>query len=210
MLTSVRVHSELRRKNSERKRDRLWSCIVLTTSATAPWLLTCKSQPGICYCLKTRTHKHTLTHTHTQREIRVHALAIQKSHRGHTDLGAGGRTDGWTDGWMVGEKTGWQDDKTELRTRSSTMWQLGRPTREWGSGEEDGKENREKKAGEETRGQTSVGSLFCGFHHMVSGGGRGSESQPGRTHFTYHFIYKINLLLHDFKLTDKFVVLKLQ
>lgn len=69
------------------------------------------------------------------------------------------------------------------------------------SREEDGGRSREKKAGEEARGQTSVVSLFYGFHHMVSGGKRDGESRGCRKGLT-----RQNSLYIDFYLQDKVTI----
>ena len=169
MLTSVRVtrvHSALRRKRREGKKDSLWSCTVLTTSATAPWLLTCKSQPGICYCLKTRTHKYIQAHTyrHTWREIRVYVLAIQKSQWGCRDLwGWGGDwMDGWMDGWMDCRRedrmTGWQNIVKDTLQYYVTAWKARQGLREPGG-------RWERKQGEEIQ-RGSERSNICGFSFL--------------------------------------------
>lgn len=165
MLTSVRVtrvHSGLRRKNRERKRDRLWRCTVLTTSATAPWLLTCKSQPGICYCLKTRTHKYIQTHTyiHTERDKGLR-FAHPEIPQGTQRLGSWGKN-GWMDGWMDGRRedrmTGWQN-----RVKDTLQYYVTARQAHQGLGEPRGRE--QGKEGEESlRGIKR--SNICGFFFL--------------------------------------------
>lgn len=121
----------------------------METSAAAPSLLTCKSPAGLRGLFKTGTQTHpkeTCTNTDTQRQTGGFAVVIQKSHRAPQRLGSLEKDEWMADGWMVGAKTGWQDDKTQLRTRSSTVWQLGGPTRDL-----EGREKCSEKKREESR-----------------------------------------------------------
>lgn len=138
---------------------------------------------------RTHTQIHTNTHLWLSRNPPGDKRRLQRE-------GKNGRMDGW----IVGGKTGWQDDKTVLRKRSSTMWQLGRPTRDWGSQEEDGKINREKNARRRKQEVKHLWFLY-GFQNMVSGGEveiGGGCSPPVRAHFTY-LMYKKKLLSEQTK-----------
>lgn len=115
-----KVHRESRSKTRVRKAD---------FRATADNICNCPDCSPVNFnlafdTLSKHAHKNIQTHSctprHTEQEIRVLALVIQKSHRGRRNLGAWQTMAGWADGWLERR----QDDKTELKTRSSTMWQL--------------------------------------------------------------------------------------
>lgn len=116
MLTSVRVSSTQTAKKKEQRGNECrvgqsWHLQMLhgcsPVNPNLAFVIVSKKNPK-----KTKlTHKYLRIHTwiHTWREIRVYALASQKSPRGTETWEM---WEEWMDRWTVGEKTGWQNDKT--------------------------------------------------------------------------------------------------
>lgn len=141
------------RRGNERQRrpGRSWQHLQ-----PLPWLLTCESQPGICYSVESRTQIKTNTHLWPSRRRPYPASPPW----GHGDWGAEGGTDGRTDGWMDcgGEDrmTGWQNRVKDTLQYYVTAWQAHQGPRELRGRRGINREEKKKKA----RGQTSVVSFW--------------------------------------------------
>lgn len=168
---------------------------------------------------------HTSAHTHyiqthacisTWRQIRVYRFGHPELPQGTQSQGrwSGGDGHRWMDGWTVSEKTGWQDGKTELRTRSSTMWQLGQLTGDRGSREAD-RRRQKKQRGRKPEGQEVKHLCFLSSMASITRSVMGGETvrirdcggrvDQAATRSTRHLNYKIKLHLTLLKVRARLI-----